>query len=963
MRFLLTLLVSISLTAAWAQTGTIRGTVFEAETGDPVIAANVVIESLNTGASTDLDGSFTLDVPVGTYTLKISYISFQTLEVQEVEVKEGEVTLFDNLLLQPDNIELVAVVVTAEAVRNTEAALLTLKKKSTVMMDGISSAKIRLIGDATAVEAAKRVTGVSIEGGKYVYVRGLGDRYSKTTLNGLDIPGLDPDKNTIQMDIFPTSLISNIVVSKNFTADMPADFTGGILNIETKAFPEKKIFEVSAGLGFNPSMHLRSDYLRAGGGRTDFLGFDDGTRALPAGARSNNIPTPISGAPQSQVTSFVQSFNPDLDVTQGTSLMDFNMSLSLGNQISLKKGKVAPGDEPKLGYMFSASYKSNTTFYDNVQYGEYQRFADTDENELRYATVQNGQMGERNVLVGLLGGLAYKTKYDKYRFTVMHLQNGESRAAEFNIDNDGEAVGQSGYIAFSDNIEYNQRSLTNVLFNGTHVLENSGWEIDWRVAPTLSISNDPDIRKTAFTFEAVDTSFNAGAGGNPSRIWRSLNEVNVASRLDFQKKYNFKGEEAKLKFGTSYTYKVRDYEILQYEVQFFGNQSWDSPDPATVLDPSNIYPNQPNSIYFQSGNASPNPNAYSSNVSNAGLYVSNEFTPIDKLKAIIGLRAEYFLQRHTGRDQQFASGDPSGNNLVNEPVLNSLDLFPSINFIYAVTENQNLRLGYGRTIARPSFKELSYAQILDPLTNRIFNGSLFTYAAWNGQLSETRIDNIDLRWEMFQDRGEILSASLFYKGFDAPIELVRIPEQQTSTEFQPRNVGRGSLLGIELEFAKRLTFISPQLENFTFNGNVTLIQSQIEMSDVEFNSRKSFERNGETITNTRVMAGQSPYVVNVGLTYNDYTRGLDVGVFYNVKGPTLHIVGVGLYPDVYTVPFHSLNLSVSKRIKDRTSIDFKISNLLNDDLEYVFRSYEATPANFSRLSPGTAFSLGIKHKL
>ncbi len=151
------------------------------------------------------------------------------------------------------------------------------------MMGGISAAQIQLAGDGTAVEAAKRVTGVTIEGGKYVYVRGLGDRYSKTMLDNMNIPGLDPDRNTLQMDIFPTDLINNITVVKNFTADLPADFRGGLVNLEIKDFPDEKIFDVSVGVGFNPSMHLNSDYLGYQGGNTDFLGFDDGTRALPTG--------------------------------------------------------------------------------------------------------------------------------------------------------------------------------------------------------------------------------------------------------------------------------------------------------------------------------------------------------------------------------------------------------------------------------------------------------------------------------------------------------------------------------------------------------------------------------------------------------------------------------------------------------------------------------------------------------
>jgi TonB-dependent receptor len=842
---------------------------------------------------------------------------------------------------------------------------MTIKKNSATIMDGISSARIRLVGDATAVEAAKRVTGVSIEGGKYVYVRGLGDRYSKTTLNQVDVPGLDPDRNTIQMDIFPTNLIDNITVLKNFTADLPADFTGGLLNIETKDFPEEKIMNISLGTAYNPDVHFNNEFLSYSGGSTDFLGFDDGTRALPSRANSYNIPTPVSGASEQEVYEFVRSFNPNLGANQETSLMDYSLSFSMGNQIGLGNNSNGNNSQQKLGYIFALSYKSDYNFYNDVTYSEYQRFIDPDVYDLRYATIQRGQIGEKNVLIGAIGGIAYKTNFSKFRFTVTHLQNGESRAGKFLNDNDGAAVGQSGYISGSDNLEYNQRSLSNLFINGTHLLDNAGWNIDWRIAPTYSTSIDPDIRKTAFTYRPLDTLFLAGAGGNPSRIWRSLGELNAVGKIDFTKKYNFNKSEAKLKFGFNYTFKNRDYEILFYDIQFFGGQSWDSSDPSQILNPENIYPNRPNAIYYQSGNNNPNPNEYNSNVSNIAFYLSNELHLTKKLKSIIGIRVENYTARHTGRDQAWASGDPNGRNLDNDKVLESLDLFPSVNLIYALTGDQNLRASYSRTIARPTFKELSFAQIIDPITNRIFNGSLLPSGSWTGDITETRIDNLDLRWELFLERGQLISVSAFYKLFDAPLELVRIPEQQTSTEYQVRNVGDAELLGFEFEFRKNLDFVSPSLERFNLSGNFTWVWSSVEMSDSEQRARNTYAKTGQTLTGRREMVGQSPYVINAGVTYDDSNKGIDAGLFYNVKGPTLSLVGSGLYPDVYDDPFHGLNASFQKRLgrNQNTTISLKVSNILGDTVESYFSSFRAGQQPFSIENPGTTFSIGVNYKI
>ncbi|NRA50708.1 MAG: TonB-dependent receptor [Phaeodactylibacter sp.] len=957
MRQHLTLLLLLTALFATAQNGTIRGTVIEDESGFSVIGANVLVKDTDRGTITDLDGQFSIEIAPGTYTIQISYIGFQTLTVSDVEVAAGEVNALGEIRLGDDTQQLDEVVVTAKAIRTTEAALMTIKKKAPAMLDGISSARMQLTGDATAVEAAKRVTGVSIEGGKYVYVRGLGDRYSKTTLNGVDIPGLDPDRNTIQMDIFPTSLIDNLVVSKNFTADMPADFTGGLLNIETKDFPEEKIVSASVSFGYNPQMNLTNDFLTYDGGDTDFLGFDDGSRELPGLARDERIPTPISGNSDQEVQDFVSSFNPELGAQQQTSFLDYSASVSLGNQIALNNKR-----EDKLGYIFSLSYRNDYTLYDDVFYGEYQRIPDPADLELIDANTQRGTLGEQNILFGGLAGLAYKTQFSKYRLTAMRLQNGEKRAGNFTIFNNGDAIGQSGFDAISDNLEYNQRSLTNFLLNGTHVLGESGWEVDWRGSTTISTSDDPDIRKTAFTISPVDTNFVAGAGGNPSRIWRYLDEINLVGKVDITKHYNFKGEDARLKFGGSYTFKERDYEILFYDIQFFGGSTSFDLDPNIVLDRENLFPN--GNIYYQSGNNTPNPNEYNSTVSNTAFYVSNEANLLPNLKTILGVRAENFVQRHTGRDQIFASGNPAGNNLDNETVLDALDFFPSVNLIYSLKEEQNLRAAYSQTIARPSFKELSFAQIIDPVTNRIFNGSLFSLENWDGNLVETRIDNIDLRWELFMEGGQIFSISTFYKRFDNPIELVRLPVAATSAEFQPRNVGDGQVYGLEFEVRKKLNFISPALENFSFSGNVTVVESRIDMTTDEFNNRELFEREGETIEDTRQMAGQAPYVINAGLTYANRDSGIDAGLFYNVKGETLQIVGSGLYPDIYFQPFHSLNFSFNKKLgaDQNTTIDFGVNNILNDRVESFYQSFEATSQIFNSVNPGISFSVGISHK-
>ena len=953
--FLITFIFVFSVSTSYGQKGTIRGTVIDGENAEPLIGVFVTVQSDESiGTTSDFDGTFDLNLAPGTYTLVFSYLSYQTLNVTDLVVAEGDVTVLDNVRMMTESEKLDEVVITAKVMRSSEAALMTLKRKSTSLIDGISAAKFKKIGDSNAASAVKRVTGVSVEGGKYVYVRGLGDRYSKTMLNGLDIPGLDPDKNSLQIDIFPTNLISNMTVFKSSLAELPADFTGGVVNIETKEFPEEEIFDVSFSLGFNPSMHLNSDFLSYDGGSTDWLGVDDGTRALPAAADAVDIPTPLNTSAV-EAKNFINSFSPTLGVKRVTSMPDYSVGVSYGNQINFD-------NDDNLGYIFSASYKNNKTFYDDVNYSDYQISIPSDDFSLVRANSQLGQLSEENVLVAGLAGLAYKTSRTKHKLTVMHLQNGESRTAQFAIDNNSDGIGQSGFEANSYNLEFSQRALTNVLLNGQYFNSDGSWNIDWRISPTISSLTDPDIRKSAFTtLSGGKEVFNSGAGGNPSRIWRYLDEINLVSKVDAKRKYKLFDRDAKVNFGIGQVWKERDYRILSFELQFLGLQPDWTGDPQDILTPDNIFPQ--GVVYYNSANNTPNPNQYNSTISNTSAYISNEFNPTNTLKATLGLRTEMFVQRHTGRDVEFANTGTNGNNLEDEKVLDAIDLFPSANLIQSIGEQQNIRASYSRTIARPSFKEMSFAQIIDPITNRIFNGGLFVYDDWDGNLSETRINNFDLRWEKFLSGGQLLSASVFYKQFDKPIELVRIPEAQTSNEFQPRNVGDGQVYGLEVEFRKNLGFLSDGLSPISFSTNVTIVNSTIEMTDTEYESRLSFAKDGENVSNTRQMAGQAPYIINAGLTYSNPDKAFDAGFYYNVKGPTLVVVGGGLFPDVTSDPFHGLKFSANKSVGDKVSLSFEVDNILNDIREDLFEGFMSERQTFSRLNPGISFGLSLKYSI
>ncbi|MDB4538333.1 TonB-dependent receptor [bacterium] len=315
---------------AFAQKGKIRGTAYERSNGEPMFCVQIFVPEVQSGGVTDFDGKFEVELAPGTYTLQAKFIGFTTVNISDVVVKAGEVTVIEAIWLEEAVSELDEIIVTAEALRSTDVALLQAKRKATNLIDGISSQQIKRYGDSDVAGAIKRVPGVSIQGGQYVFVRGLGDRYTKTILNRMEVPGLDPDRNAIQIDIFPTSLIDNIIVYKNFTPDLSADFVGGTVNIETKDFPDEKTMTLSLGLEYNSSMHFRNDFLTYNGGGTDFLGFDDGKRDLPFDGRTGNIPSPLR---QDQaLNDITSSFAPNMSALTDSNLANLSLGFSLGDQ-------------------------------------------------------------------------------------------------------------------------------------------------------------------------------------------------------------------------------------------------------------------------------------------------------------------------------------------------------------------------------------------------------------------------------------------------------------------------------------------------------------------------------------------------------------------------------------------------------------------------------------------------------
>ena len=529
------------------------------------------------------------------------------------------------------------------------------------------------------------------------YVRGLGDRYTKTTLDGMSIPGLDPDVNAVQIDIFPTSILENVSVYKTFTPNLYGDFTGGLVDIVTKKFPETHETQASIGLGYTQNQTFNQDYITYKGGSLDFLGIDDGTRKLPFD-KTTVIPQEVVNDPA--LETITRSFNPTLGLTKKTALPNGSLSFRTGNQINKDNGKT-------FGYNLVFNYNNTTNFYSNFENNNFLKDNNRSVNELFKDESRVGILGQNTVQWSGLASGGYKHGNTNINAILLHSQSAESTASDRVARN----FNQTGAVLLEDILTYSQRSLTSFILNGKHNLDKM--QVEWANAFSLSRVYDPDFRSTAYSITTGDTTLNIGDGAGINRFWRDLHEVNENFKVDLTYAVS---KNLKVRGGINGLLKWRQFETLSYNHNR-KNRSDVSSDPNWFLQPDNIWTPDYNEGTFTIGNFEPANNYDAKQYVFAG-YSMAEHSLTEKLKAIYGARVE--------KGDMFYSGQNSSNTVIykNRKTLDELNLLPSVNLVYALTDKMNLRASGAKTIARPSFKEKSISQIYDPITKRTFVGNI-----------------------------------------------------------------------------------------------------------------------------------------------------------------------------------------------------------------------------------------------
>ena len=938
MKKVITIICSFLALAGYSQ-GTIEGKIIDGDFNDILPFANIQLIQVNPqqnvgGTTSDFDGNFEFyNLSNGEYELEVSFVGYNKKRITGIVINDQNTNEILEVVLEPSSAELEEVIITSSAKNNTANAVLNIQKRSAVLLDGLSLQSIRKAGDNDIASAIRRVPGISIEGGKYVYVRGLGDRYSKTTLNGLEVPGLDPDKNTLQLDIFPTNLIGNIQVVKSAAAKLDADFTGGIVNIELKDFANTPEYSFNVGISYNPKMHLQSDYIYDQRSTTDFLGYDGGYRKLRI-ARQANIPEPSRSNPSSSLAyNYTQLLNPTLEPLEGTSFMNYNLGFSTSNSFGLENGK-------KIGYIASINYRSNTTFLDDFLNSTYI----FNQTGFELNSQNDGLLGREEKFVNVLTGLTFSGTQSKYKLNFLWIQNGESNVRQGGFS---EFVSDD-FFGLGNFITYTQRTIISAPFSAKFNFDDGNSNLEFKANATKALVYDKDFKITVFEILSNDRyALSPNGAGLPQRIWRDLDENVYNAKVDYTTRLTVQDREVKLETGAAYLFKNRVFGTDYYTLNTVGSSLYLNGIANNILEEPNLWSYERGQGTYVTGSFQEE-NQFDSEISKRSAYISGEANLSPKLKGILGLRFENYKLIYTGQSLNQTIYDRA-------TFLDQSDFFPSLNLIYTLTENQKIRASAYRTTARPSFKENSTAVILDPITGTRFYG--------NPNVQPSLIMNYDVRFEKYGEGGEFFALSSFVKQFNDPIEIVLF-DRSTPNVFIARNNPEATVIGLELEARKN--FIATDKRKLSLNTNLSFIESRQIMGNIERNIRLLRQPEAEDFKDYRQLQGQAPYIINAGLSFEDMSKNYEMNLLFNRQGKTLQIVGNDDVPDVFALPFNSLNFTFEKKFKQADGINktlrLRINNIMDDQREsqYEFFDFETQP--FSYRNFGTTFSLsyGIK---
>jgi hypothetical protein len=853
----------------------LRGKVVDANTGEGLIEAQIkVVKGGTQSTLTDVDGSFELALPPGNYEIRV-FTALYTGQRFQLEVEAGKPeTLEVKLTTEEGATEEVVVVATPDTA--TAAVEIMRRRKRAAVSDAISAEQISRSPDSNASDAAKRVVGATIQDSRYVVIRGLGGRYSLTLLNGVPLPSPDPDMPAAPLDLFPAALLANLTVTKTFSADMPGNFAGGALSIESRSFPADFTFKVRAGTGYDSETTLRSSNSYEGGS-FDAFGYDDGTRSLPSA-----IPTDrraADGIPAEERNAQAASFENNWGVESSDAVPSGTVGVTLGDTLRAANQRV--------GYLANVNFSnSRQTRRSSIA----EEGADDGMGGLIPSTLQleDFQTSQRATLSGLL--TAGWTPAPPHRVNVVGLY---THGAD-DIASSVEGRDSNDNLIRRSRLRFIEREMVFGQLFGEHDLFGGKVQIGWQGNIARVSQDDPDGRELLFVQSASDGRYGIGQGaGAAERIFNVLSDTTGGGGLDITVPLPF----VRLRAGGSILASSREYRTRRFHFEVSSDDLRYQP-----VDQAFAPGNMGMGISFREDTRADD--GYDGERSVLGGYALADFASWDPLRIVAGVRVE-----QSDLDITLASDVVAAPPMAQVTSYSETSVLPTGSVLYGVTKNMALRAAYAMTVARPNFREISPAVYFDYSRRRAFSG--------NPALVESTIHNADLRWEAYLGPTEILAASLFYKHFIDPIE--RTTESAGSGQnISYSNEDSADSYGVELEARVSLGRVLPALSDFTLGANLSLIESAIDIGG-----------QANTTGIERPLQGQSPFVANIGLGYDLARTKTQVDLLYNVAGRRIEEVGTAGAGDVYEEAFHRLDLSVSQKISDQLKLKLSGTNLLN----------------------------------
>jgi TonB-dependent receptor len=908
MRFYIILTLSLLSFTAFSQTGTIKGNVKDATNGEGIVGANVFVAGTTQGAAADINGDFEIPrVKAGKYSIVASFVSYKTDTILNVTVYPDQTTVL-SINMREDVTELESVVVSVRKLTSTDVAVITELKKTDLVAVGISSQMIQMSQDRDAAQVIRRVPGVTITGNRFINVRGLSERYSTVMLNGIIAPSTEVDSKAFAFDLIPSNLIDRMLVYKSGAADLPGEFAGADINIFTKSVVEENATSLSVSGSFRPNSTGKDFILSQEKGKTDFLGFEDGTRALPATFPSQNLRSFSQNANDlntAKLISATKSLPNNWGTRNFTAAPDLRVGLNFARSISLGKRK--------LDNITALSYTSTKQVLE-IEQSYYEAFDPTTQksgqrykyNDTRFIqTNRIGAISNFTFEISPLHRIEFRNFYNQQgqnqatlREGVENAQGSDVRNQAFNYYSRGIYSGQlSGKHSFTDNIAFNW------IFGYNNTKAD---QPDYRRirSQRATGTNDP----YAIVIPPGASAFEAG------RFYSKLNENTLTAAGTVEYKLNPEREEdrqIKLIAGYYLEDKKRTFDAR------WMSYKWSSPsavDLSMLLLPFNqvfAAQNLGNKFILEEG-TNEGPNLYDrydgyNQLAAGHIGIATPLGQSFRLSA--GLRVEY-------NSQQIDVYDASRQKIqkVNSPLTVPM---PFLNLSYNFSDEMLVRVAYSKTVNRPVFRELAPFNFYD------FDRNADVYG--NEALKTAKIDNIDLRWELYPSKGESISVGVFYKHFTDPIE--QYLSQASNLIYSFTNAKQATNYGAEVEVRKSFAAWSSNsiLKNLTLVLNGALINSTIEMPA----ELDNLEQN-------RAMQGQSPYIFNTSLFYNNVERGLQISAMYNIVGPRIYAVGDNNgNATQYEMPRNVVDLTINKQVGSHLQLKFGISDILNQKYRLV----------------------------